>query len=228
MTEQDKIEAVAEAMNRRAVQLPYDIRNNTPMAFYREMAQVAFSTPSHAACQPQVNRQMVEALTPLAVVADCFTGPKFADDIGIWTQSNRHGIAVQLTLGDARRAKQALTAAQAASAAAPVGWRPVETAPKDGTEFIVLIGGLPYKARYDEHGRFIWYMHLNRAPGVSYKVHQIDGETLYERLTEAGYDCQPTGVMWKKGFEDKPTHWMPLPNPPQEPAQPQRDGGGDA
>ncbi len=95
-----------------------------------------------------------------------------------------------------------------------MNWKPIETAPKDGSEFIALIGGLPYKARYDEIGRFIWYMHINRATGGSYLVHKIDGKRLLEEIKAKEYDYQPSGCFWKRGMEDKPTHWMPLPPPP--------------
>jgi hypothetical protein len=42
MTHDDKlIEAVAAKMNARAVEIPYDLRNHTPKAFYTDMAKAA-------------------------------------------------------------------------------------------------------------------------------------------------------------------------------------------
>ncbi len=89
------------------------------------------------------------------------------------------------------------------------GWRPIETAPKDGTKFLALIGGIPYAAKYDEHDRFIWYMHSNKADGNTYRIHNIDGLKLKEQIKEAEYDYQPSALLWKRGFNDTASHWMP-------------------
>lgn len=89
-------------------------------------------------------------------------------------------------------------------------WRLIETAPKDGTPFLALIGGIPYKARYDEHGIFIWYMHSNHANGASYRVHEINGVEMLEKTKDEEYDYRPTTMIWKRGFNDTPTHWKRL------------------
>lgn len=57
-------------------------------------------------------------------------------------------------------------------------WQPIETAPKDGTHFLVLIEGQPYEARFNERGRCVRFIHTN--------------------------------------FEDKPSHWAPLPAAPKQ------------
>jgi hypothetical protein len=100
-------------------------------------------------------------------------------------------------------------------------WQPIETAPKDGSTFLCLIDGLPYAARFDEHGRFIWYWHSDDALGPSYIVHRnvSEGKTLLEETKPRdppNYVCR--GHLWVKGFdEQKRTHWMPLPPSPETP-----------
>ena len=73
-------------------------------------------------------------------------------------------------------------------------WQPIETAPKDGTEFqawIVRDGGIGFWAPeccFNEHGQFgVW------------------GRVDYD---EDGWDYGLTHLT--------PTHWMPRPNPPEE------------
>lgn len=95
------------------------------------------------------------------------------------------------------------------------GWRPIDSAPKDGTIFLCLIDGLTYIAKYDDLGRFTWCSHSNVASGASYKIHNMDGKRLLEETKEAEYDYQKQWILWKKGFDHKPTQWQPLPNPPE-------------
>ncbi|KKK55021.1 hypothetical protein LCGC14_3078770 [marine sediment metagenome] len=95
-------------------------------------------------------------------------------------------------------------------------WREIKTAPKDGKPFLALIGGLPYAAKYDKHGRFVWYFHSDRSSGPVYRIHEIDGKRLLEETKpQPPRDYQPTGHFWVNGFSDEPTHWMPFPEPPQ-------------
>lgn len=93
------------------------------------------------------------------------------------------------------------------------GWRPISEAPKDGTIFLCLIDGLTYIAKYDDLGRFTWCSHSNVASGASYKIHNMDGKRLLEETKEAEYDYQKQWILWKKGFDHKPTHWQPYPCP---------------
>lgn len=95
------------------------------------------------------------------------------------------------------------------------GWMSIETAPKDGTLFYSLIDGIPYMSKYDKYGRFIWLNHSNIGQGASYKIHNINGKRLLEEVSEKKYNYQKEWTIWKKGFDFIPTHWMPLPTPPE-------------
>lgn len=44
MLKPENVERVAKEINARAASLPYDIRNHTPMVFYRAMAEAAIKT----------------------------------------------------------------------------------------------------------------------------------------------------------------------------------------
>ncbi|MGF6211827.1 hypothetical protein [Comamonas sp. 4034] len=91
-------------------------------------------------------------------------------------------------------------------------WQPIETAPKDGSHFLALIGGLPYEARFDEHGRFIRFIHTNVAPGAVWKIHQHDGREMREQhLPPEEPRYIATGMIWQNGFDVEPTCWSPLP-----------------
>ena len=76
------------------------------------------------------------------------------------------------------------------------GWQPIETAPRDGTE-ILMTNGVDvssgqwlseYGGTYDQEG----------APN--------------------GDGCDAGWTDWSGGMQPDPTHWMPLPPPPIEPA----------
>ncbi|MFA9286447.1 hypothetical protein ACCQ08_16785 [Comamonas sp. SY3] len=96
-------------------------------------------------------------------------------------------------------------------------WQPIETAPRDGTHFLALIGGLPYEARFDEQGRFIRFIHTNIAPGAVWKIHHQGGRELREQhLPPEEPRYVPTGMIWQNGFDFKPSHWAPLPVAPKQ------------
>lgn len=67
-------------------------------------------------------------------------------------------------------------------------WQPIETAPKDGTEILVFVGGTIIIGSWS------------------------NGSVLRD---EGWYDAE-AGVKFVNGLLD-PTHWQPLPSPPREP-----------
>lgn len=74
-------------------------------------------------------------------------------------------------------------------------WQPIETAPKDGSWFVIWTHGQP------EVGRFDPLMWADYEP--------IDGTDLYRKTEKSVLD-------WR-GFNNfhAATHWMPLPEPPK-------------
>lgn len=72
-------------------------------------------------------------------------------------------------------------------------WKPIETAPKDGTRILVL-------TMYGDIECADWYVFTTpRYEGVK--------DDLYRRVedkTSEGWNCSSS-----------PTHWMPLPEPPK-------------
>lgn len=96
-------------------------------------------------------------------------------------------------------------------------WQPIETAPKDGVEFISLIDGIPYLAFYDELGRFIRVTHSSREGfGRTWRIKEIDGrewKTLISEGEPARYEKNQ--IVWSDGFNFEPSHWMPLPKAPE-------------
>ena len=76
-------------------------------------------------------------------------------------------------------------ASRLAASPVPAGWLPIETAPKDGTEF------LGYR-----HGRM----------ATSHCVPRDDCEMWVFGNESGAYECWP---------QVRPTHWMPLPSPPE-------------
>lgn len=80
------------------------------------------------------------------------------------------------------------------------GWQPIETAPKDGTTILLVAEGTVIAAWWhDDFGPFQWVF--------------VDDPR--ESLTGC-CDHEGTGRVYTNGYPvDVPTHWMPLPEPPQ-------------
>ncbi len=78
-------------------------------------------------------------------------------------------------------------------------WQPIETAPKDGTWFLICRASEGFDSY--EVGRYDPLMHDHYEPV---------GGGLYRKVQDQIYD-------WR-GFSNFPraTHWMPLPSPPDE------------
>jgi len=73
----------------------------------------------------------------------------------------------------------------------PEGWRPIETAPKDGTSVLVTVASTAANTTYGEGG----YRHVMQSS--------------FEDELWLSYDChQLENACWKV------THWQPLPAPP--------------
>jgi len=84
-------------------------------------------------------------------------------------------------------------------------WQPIETAPKDGYFLVYCPETLPEYEDYDEGG--IWYRELINEPtpefiAVAMRNWDWNGEI---------HAFAP----FHFAEEGKPTHWMPLPPPPQ-------------
>lgn len=82
-----------------------------------------------------------------------------------------------------------------------MNWQPIETAPKDGT-WVLLCGGETTEDDYLGDGVLI------KRPVVAFWDNE--GGLLDDG---AWYFCYWDGD-WRDGY-DNPTHWMPLPEPPQ-------------
>lgn len=97
-------------------------------------------------------------------------------------------------------------------------WKSIKSAPKDGSLFLAKIGAAVYVAYYDKYDKFVWIMHDNTSRGATYKVHKklVDSTRLLEEIKKAEEpNYKPRGHLWIAGFEDKPTHWLPLPPLPK-------------
>ena len=75
-------------------------------------------------------------------------------------------------------------------------WQPIETAPRDGSSSIIGWNGehvseMIWTDEIDDDGHYGWCHAGFTYGGVLYYLHYV--------------------------YEPEPTHWMPLPNPPEEP-----------
>lgn len=78
-------------------------------------------------------------------------------------------------------------------------WRPIESAPKDGTAILLTNG----KDVAEGH----WFFE----EGGTTEYRDLDGRYIGQTDSD-GYD----GWMdWDGGMQPDPTHWMPLPAPPE-------------
>ena len=78
-------------------------------------------------------------------------------------------------------------------------WQPIETAPKDGTAIWVLLGGQPFIGYYDPD-------RLRKAGEWFVKA------SFRRRVREGGL---PDDIYGTYRFGVEPTHWLPLPDPPE-------------
>jgi hypothetical protein len=90
------------------------------------------------------------------------------------------------------------------------GWRPIETAPKDGTEILLGAPAQVFRGQPTEPRSTIG--------------HWMTDEECREPVGDCGGECRcpeykfhdPYWISWDGGFteEHPPTHWMPLPSRP--------------
>ena len=83
-------------------------------------------------------------------------------------------------------------------------WQPIETAPRDGTTVLLAAPGRVTAGEW----------HAEQWPTAS-EHHSTTGEYLGQYETG---ECIPAAwYSWDGGFtdEDPPTHWQPMPAPPQ-------------
>lgn len=89
------------------------------------------------------------------------------------------------------------------------GWQPIETAPRDGTPFQAKIPG------YGSDNIIAYY------DGFLDEDENPCGGWAFVEEQEVP-DCWTDGVCWAKNDAGKPsikpTHWMPLPEPPKDAA----------
>jgi hypothetical protein len=77
-------------------------------------------------------------------------------------------------------------------------WRPIETAPRDGSWFVIARAGNPDDPEFE----------LGRYDPLMLPRYVEAGDGLYRKELQRGYEWQ--------GFDNfnRATHWMPLPEPP--------------
>jgi hypothetical protein len=71
-------------------------------------------------------------------------------------------------------------------------WQPIATAPRDGRSFLITDGV---------------------AVLIGGRSFVCTGE-----MTESSFWHTQSGSGWDPNYKRSPTHWMPLPNPPQDPS----------
>lgn len=119
--------------------------------------------------------------------------------------------------GDATKQQQQSAASQIILLHAEIGrlkalveWRPIETAPKDGTEIILGAPEQEYQGK--------------PVAARSTVGHWTTDEECREQVGDCGGECRcpeykfhdPYWISWDGGFteENPPTNWMPLPTHP--------------
>ena len=92
------------------------------------------------------------------------------------------------------------------SASQSLAWQPIETAPRDGTHVMVFPDN-----RYGGHGWAVAKWGSGHFGGMPGEVRHLTGW-----ISDGGFFMGP-----------QPTHWMPLPEPPQDqnPITPAEEGG---
>jgi hypothetical protein len=85
-------------------------------------------------------------------------------------------------------------------------WQPIETAPKDGTA--ILIAGGTYE---DDEGGVSF---CGPVPFTGVRIAYWDATPDATGCHEC-WNGGPSGSAYNAEYWHEPTHWMPLPNPPE-------------
>jgi len=100
-------------------------------------------------------------------------------------------------------------------------WRTIDSAPLDGTVFLSLNHDREvWVAKYAQESppRLCYRTNRLHEP-KSFAVKMFDGEQWTKEDKEfavANEAWMNSWTYWSRGYDFKPTHWMPLPPPPKE------------
>ena len=127
----------------------------------------------------------------------------------LWEEIGSHA---DMTIGELNLAvHRTLTALEAKGLVIEQWWRPIETAPKDGTDIILAVPSQQFDGKPTDPRSTVGHW----AQDEERKIYLGDcgGEC---RCPEYDYDEDATWISWDGGFtkENPPTHWRPLPEPP--------------
>ena len=97
--------------------------------------------------------------------------------------------------------------------AGPEEWQPIETAPRNETEFLAKQDGEIYHAKSIDD-RIVFRTHTLWEPRKYRRVKaKMDGKEVdaLVLINEGPDEFVHSWTHWTRGFDFKPTHWMPLP-----------------